>query len=78
MEVWNALHPDTDEQSMVKTEPGPDRPIVIVKLSKFRERARYEDGSDSHLSGRGRTSAIAPRRDISFGTMAADSSPRAM
>lgn len=33
-------------------EKGPHGPIFMVNLLKFKERAEYEDGSDSHLSGR--------------------------
>lgn len=52
MEIKNELHPVTEEQLTAMSEPGPDGPIVMVNLLKFREHAAYEDGSDRHLSGR--------------------------
>ena len=52
MEVKNELYPVTDAQLAALTEPGPEGPIVMVNLLKFRERAVYEDGSDGHLTGR--------------------------
>ena len=52
MEITNELYPVTDEQRRVMTEPGPEGPIVMVNLLKFRARSAYTDGSDGHLSGR--------------------------
>ena len=52
MEIKNALYPVTEEQQRAMTEPGPEGPIVMVNLLKFREFAIYEDGSDNHLPGR--------------------------
>ncbi len=52
MEVRNELYPATDEQRAAMTEPGPDGPIVMVNLLRFRERAAYPDGSDAELTGR--------------------------
>lgn len=52
MQVENQLHPSDEQHHRVMTEPGPDGPIVMVNLLKFRDRAVYEDGSDGHLSGR--------------------------
>ncbi len=51
MEVTNRLFPTTDEQKRSFGEPGPDGPVVMVNLFKFRDRARYPDGSDSELTG---------------------------
>jgi uncharacterized protein (DUF1330 family) len=34
------------------TEPGPEAPIILVNLLKFRAHARYADESDGQLSGR--------------------------
>ena len=33
-------------------EPGPEGPICMVNLLKFKSRAEYEDGRDSTLTGR--------------------------
>jgi uncharacterized protein (DUF1330 family) len=52
VEVRNELYPATDEQRAAMTDPGPDGPIVMVNLLKFRERAAYADGADAGLTGR--------------------------
>lgn len=52
MEVVNELGPTTREQRAQFGEPGPDGPVVIVNLLKFRDKAAYPDGSDADLSGR--------------------------
>ena len=52
MEIQNELYPVTDEQRRAMTEPGPEGPIVLVNLLKFRAHAAYADGSDGHLPGR--------------------------
>lgn len=51
VKIANAVHM-TSEQERTLAEPGPEGPIVMVNLLKFREHALYADGSDSHLSGR--------------------------
>ncbi|MFP3944001.1 MAG: DUF1330 domain-containing protein [Alphaproteobacteria bacterium] len=51
MEVVNAVWPD-EAQATAMSDPGPDGPIVMVNLLKFRERAEYRDGRDTKLSGR--------------------------
>lgn len=52
MRVVNELYPSTPEQRRALREKGPDGPIVMVNLLKFRDRAQYEDGRESALSGR--------------------------
>lgn len=52
MEIKNELYPVTDEQLAAMTERGPEGPIVMVNLLKFRRLAVYEDGSDVHVTGR--------------------------
>ena len=52
MQVTNKLQPSDEQRQRIVSEAGPDGPIVMVNLLKFRDRAVYEDGSDSHLSGR--------------------------
>jgi uncharacterized protein (DUF1330 family) len=51
MQVENRIHPDTDQIAALQ-QAGPDGPIVMVNLLKFREKARYADGRDAELSGR--------------------------
>ena len=51
MEVINSLYPDK-EQMEGFFEPGPEGPICMVNLLKFKPRAEYEDGRDTQLSGR--------------------------
>ena len=51
MEVENAVIP-TAAQMEGFLSPDAGEPIFMVNLLKFRERAEYEDGRDSELSGR--------------------------
>ena len=51
MNVENAVVP-TPEQIKELGEGGHDKPIYMVNLLKFRERAEYEDGRETDLSGR--------------------------
>jgi uncharacterized protein (DUF1330 family) len=51
MKVENRVYPDAEQRAEL-IKPGPDGPIVMVNLLKFREHARYPDGRDPHLSGR--------------------------
>ena len=51
MKVENRVYPD-GEQIAALQEAGPDGPIVMVNLLKFRDKALYPDGRDPDLSGR--------------------------
>lgn len=51
MNVENRVFPDRAQRAEL-VQPGPDGPIVMVNLLKFREHAQYPDGRDAHLSGR--------------------------
>jgi uncharacterized protein (DUF1330 family) len=51
MHVENRVHPDA-AQLQAFQEPGPDGPIVMVNLLKFRDRAAYADGRPDGGSGR--------------------------
>ncbi len=51
MKVENSVGPDK-RQIEAFGEPGPDAPIYMVNLLKFKEKAEYEDGRESDLSGR--------------------------
>lgn len=50
MQVENQVAPNPE--SVQAFLSGPDEPVVMVNLLKFRERAEYEDGRESDLSGR--------------------------
>jgi uncharacterized protein (DUF1330 family) len=51
MEVRNAVSP-TENQLKEFFEPEARSPIYMVNLLKFYERAKYEDGRQSELTGR--------------------------
>ena len=51
MQIENRVYPDPDQMTAMQ-QPGPDGPIVMVNLLKFRPRAQYPDGRDEHLTGR--------------------------
>ena len=50
MEVVNSVAP-TVAQVQGFLEPGHDGPIYMLNLLKFRDRAAYEDGRESDLTG---------------------------
>lgn len=50
MQVTNSVYPN-EEQLAGFTEPGPDGPIYMVNLLKFKAKAEYADGRASDLSG---------------------------
>ncbi len=52
MKITNALYPEGQAQLDAMMEPGPPGPIFMVNLLKFRDRAAYEDGRPSDLTGR--------------------------
>jgi uncharacterized protein (DUF1330 family) len=52
MRFLNELYPSGEAQRRAMMEPGPAGPIVMVNLLKFKERADYEDGRATALSGR--------------------------
>jgi len=52
MNVVNELLPATPEQIQAMQEPGPEGPIYMVNLLKFKDKAEYEDGRETDLSGR--------------------------
>ncbi len=51
MKVENAVDPN-DEQIAGFFEAGHQRPIYMVNLLKFKQKAEYEDGRETSLSGR--------------------------
>jgi uncharacterized protein (DUF1330 family) len=50
MEVKNSVLPN-DEQIAGFLEPGPEGPIYMVNLLKFKDRAEYADGRETDLTG---------------------------
>ena len=50
MEVKNSVYPN-EAQLQGFAEPGPDGPIYMVNLLKFKDKAEYEDGRDTDLTG---------------------------
>lgn len=51
MEVVNEVLPTSRDRIEEMMQPGPDGPIFMVNLLKFKERAEYEDGRTSDLTG---------------------------
>lgn len=52
MEVVNEVMPTSRERIEEMMEPGPEGPIYMVNLLRFRDRAEYEDGRETDLTGR--------------------------
>lgn len=52
MEVVNEVMPTSRERIEAMMEDGPDGPIFMVNLLKFKERAEYDDGRKTDLTGR--------------------------
>jgi len=52
MQVFNDIYPVDDAQRAGLIEKGPPGPIFMVNLLKFKERAEYEDGRPTQLTGR--------------------------
>ena len=52
MEVTNEVMPTSRERIEEMMQPGPDGPIYMINLLKFKEHAEYEDGRQTDLSGR--------------------------
>ena len=52
MNVTNEVMPTDPERVAQMQQPGPDGPIVMVNLLKFRKKAEYADGRGTELSGR--------------------------
>ncbi len=52
MEVTNQVYPTDPEQIEGMQDAGPDGPIFMVNLLKFKDKAEYEDGRETDLTGR--------------------------
>lgn len=51
MQVENSLHPSAQQMTAFQ-DPGPDGPIFMVNMLKFKDKAEYEDGRETNLTGR--------------------------
>ncbi|MEZ6000884.1 DUF1330 domain-containing protein [Hyphomonas sp.] len=52
MDVRNEVFPSDPARMAQMMEKGPDGPIFMVNLLKFKEKAEYDDGRETDLSGR--------------------------
>jgi hypothetical protein len=52
MIVSNEVFPSDPARMQEMMQPGPKGPIFMVNLLKFKERAVYDDGRETQLSGR--------------------------
>ncbi len=52
MQVHNDVYPADPAQLQALMEKGPSGPIFMVNLLKFKDKAEYEDGRATTLSGR--------------------------
>ena len=51
MEVLNEVMPTSRERIDEMMQSGPDGPIYMVNLLKFKDKADYEDGRETDLTG---------------------------
>ncbi len=52
MNVTNEVMPTSSDRIQEMMQPGPEGPISMVNLLKFKEHAEYEDGRETTLTGR--------------------------
>ena len=52
MQVENEVMPTSEERLQGMMAPGPEGPIYMVNLLKFKDKAAYEDGRETDLTGR--------------------------
>lgn len=51
MEVINEIMPTSGERIQEMMQRGPDGPIYMINLLKFKDKAEYEDGRETDLTG---------------------------
>ncbi len=51
MKVVNEVMPTSRERIEEMMQPGPDGPVYMVNLLRFKDRAEYEDGRETQLTG---------------------------
>jgi len=52
MDVVNQVRPTDAEHVKKMMEKGPDGPVFMVNLLKFKDKAEYDDGRETDLTGR--------------------------
>lgn len=52
MKVINEVAPANPNQIQEMMETGPDGPVFMVNLLKFKDKAEYEDGRETDVTGR--------------------------
>ncbi|MFN4184830.1 MAG: DUF1330 domain-containing protein [Hyphomonas sp.] len=52
MQVTNEVFPTDAQQVQELMQPGPDGPIFMVNLLKFKDKAEYADGRATDMTGR--------------------------
>ncbi|MEO1553615.1 MAG: DUF1330 domain-containing protein [Pseudomonadota bacterium] len=52
MEVINEVLPSDPKQMEETLKPGPDGPIFMINLLKFKDKAEYADGRETDMTGR--------------------------
>jgi len=52
MKVINEVMPSDPAQMQAMMDKGPEGPIFMVNLLKFKDKAEYEDGRETDLTGR--------------------------
>lgn len=52
MQVVNEVMPSDPKQMEGMREPGPNGPIFMINLLKFKDKAEYADGRETDLTGR--------------------------
>jgi uncharacterized protein (DUF1330 family) len=52
MDVKNEVIPSDPDHIKALMEPGPDGPIFMVNMLKFKDKAEYADGRETDLTGR--------------------------
>jgi len=52
MKVENEVYPNADTVARMLQGGGPSGPMFMVNLLKFKDRAEYQDGRESSLTGR--------------------------
>lgn len=48
----NHVYPSEPQQIAARQEPGPDGPVYMVNLLKYKDKAEYRDGRETDLTGR--------------------------
>ena len=52
MQVINEVMPSDPKQMEETAQDGPEGPVFMINLLKFKDKAEYEDGRETNLTGR--------------------------